>query len=93
MDSILLELMLPSVLKIKWGWSMVKMAFLLRYCKTFTHIINRSFDPGFVPHEMKTAKVVLINKSADWSQLKNYRPASILQDLSEILEWLIPFLK
>ena len=30
-----------------------------------THIINRSFDTGIVPHEMKMAKVVPIYKASD----------------------------
>ena len=43
-----------------------------------TLIINRSFDTGIVPHEMKMAKVVPIYKASDKSLLKNYRPVSLL---------------
>jgi hypothetical protein len=54
-----------------------------------THIINRSFDTGIVPQELKTAKVVPIYKSADRSQLKNYRPVSLLPAFSKLLERLM----
>ena len=48
-----------------------------------THIINRSFDTGIVPHDMKMAKVVPIYKASDRSLLKNYRPVSLLPAFSK----------
>ena len=54
-----------------------------------THIINRSFDTGIVPQEMKIAKVVPIYKSSDKALLKNYRPVSLLPAISKILEKLM----
>ena len=54
-----------------------------------THIINRSFDTGIVPHDMKMAKVVPIYKASDRSQLKNYRPVSLLPAFSKLLERLM----
>jgi hypothetical protein len=54
-----------------------------------THIINRSFETGVVPQEMKMAKVVPIHKSSDRSLLKNYRPVSLLPAFSKILERLM----
>ena len=35
-----------------------------------THVINRSFDTGIVPKQMKIAKVIPIHKSSDQSLLK-----------------------
>ena len=53
-----------------------------------THIINRSFDTGIVPQEMKIAKVKLfpfINLLTKLS-FKKYRPVSLLPAISKILE-------
>ena len=54
-----------------------------------THIINRSFDTGIVPREMKIAKVIPIHKSSDPSLLKNYRPVSLLTAFSKLFEKLM----
>ena len=43
-----------------------------------THIINQSLQTGIVPDQMKIAKVVPIYKSSDQSNLKHYRPISLL---------------
>ena len=51
-----------------------------------THIINRSFSTGIVPEDLKVAKVIPIYKSSDKSELKNYRPVSLLSAFSKILE-------
>jgi len=51
-----------------------------------THIINRSFETGIVPKDMKIAKVIPIFKSADQALLKNYRPISLLPVFSKIIE-------
>jgi hypothetical protein len=54
-----------------------------------THVINRSFDTGIVPHEMKIAKIIPIYKSSDPSLLKNYRPVSLLTAFSKLIEKLM----
>ena len=51
-----------------------------------THIINLSLTTGFIPGKLKIAKVIPIFKSADASQLKNYRPISLLPVFSKLLE-------
>ena len=51
-----------------------------------THIINRSLATGLVPEKIKEAKVIPIFKSADPSQLKNYRPISLLPAFSKLFE-------
>jgi len=54
-----------------------------------THIINRSFETGIVPLEMKIAKVIPIHKSSDPRLLKNYRPVSLLSAFSKLIEKLM----
>ena len=53
-----------------------------------THIINKSFDSGTVPHSMKTALIrpQLKETSLELDDLSNYRPVSNLSFLSKILE-------
>ena len=51
-----------------------------------TYLINQSFAKGVVPNQLKLAKVIPIHKSSDKSQLKNYRPVSLLPALSKIFE-------
>uniref|UniRef100_A0A8C6WF21 Reverse transcriptase domain-containing protein n=1 Tax=Neogobius melanostomus TaxID=47308 RepID=A0A8C6WF21_9GOBI len=51
-----------------------------------THICNLSFSTGEFPNHMKIAKVVPIYKSGDNHLFTNYRPISILPQLSKILE-------
>ena len=53
--------------------------------KVITHIVNKSFDAGIVPSNLKIAKVVPIFKANDDSLLKNYRPASLLPAFSKLL--------
>ena len=51
-----------------------------------TQIINRSLATGLVPGKLKAAKVIPIFKSADPSQLNNYRPINLLPALSKLFE-------
>ena len=51
-----------------------------------TYIINKSFDTGIIPDDLKIAKVIPIYKSSDPSLLKNYRPISLLPAFSKLLE-------
>ncbi len=51
-----------------------------------THIINRSFETGIVPDQLKIAKVIPIYKSSDNTILNNYRPVSLLSSFSKIIE-------
>ena len=57
--------------------------------KPITHIVNKSFDAGIVPSNLKIAKVVPIFKANDDSLLKNYRPVSLLPAFSKLLEKLM----
>jgi hypothetical protein len=51
-----------------------------------THIINRSIITGIVPNQLKIAKVIPVHKSANPTELKNYRPISLLPAFSKIFE-------
>ena len=54
-----------------------------------THIINRSFDTGIVPNEMKMVNVIPVYKSSYPSLLKNYRPVSLLTAFCKLIETLM----
>ena len=53
------------------------------------HIINLSFDKGYVPYELKIANVVPIFKKGDATLISNYRPISVLPVFSKIFEKLV----
>ena len=53
------------------------------------HIFNLSLQTGFIPMELKTAKVVPIYKSDDKHSFNNYRPISLLSSLSKLLEKIV----
>ena len=51
-----------------------------------TYICNLSFKNGVFPDKMKTAKIIPIFKSGDREDCTNYRPISLLPQISKILE-------
>lgn len=53
------------------------------------HIINRSFQTGIIPDQLKVARVVPLFKGDDKSLMHNYRPISILPSISKIIERLM----
>ena len=54
-------------------------------CLTF--IINQSITTGIFPNNLKIAKVVSLYKKDDQSQIKNYRPISVLPVISKIFKY------
>lgn len=52
-------------------------------------IINQCFSQGKFPDSLKIAKVLPIYKAGDKKSLSNYRPISLLSDMSKIFEKLI----
>lgn len=54
-----------------------------------SHLINRIFDTGSFPDNLKVAVVIPINKSGDTSNVADFRPVSILSTISKIIEKLI----
>ena len=53
------------------------------------HLFNLSFQTGYIPVQLKTAKVVPIFKSGDMHSFTNYRPISLLSSLSKLLEKIV----
>ena len=51
-----------------------------------SYLINCIFSTGIFPDQLKQAKVIPIYKNADHSQFTNYRPISILNIFSKIVE-------
>ena len=49
-------------------------------------LINMSLGQGVVPDAMKLAKVIPIYKAKSKESLNNYRPISLLSNISKILE-------
>jgi len=54
--------------------------------KSLTHIFNLSLQTGQFPNKMKIAKVIPLYKTGDKHHFTNYRPVSLLPQLSKILE-------
>lgn len=50
------------------------------------HIFNQSFSQGIVPDELKIAIITPIHKSGDKTSISNYRPISLLNSISKVLE-------
>ena len=48
-----------------------------------THIMNLSLSSGFVPEQMKVARVIPLFKSGTLSLFTNYRPVSVLPAFSK----------
>ena len=55
-------------------------------CKPLTHIINLSIQSGVFPCDMKKAKITPIYKKKAKTDAGNYRPVSILNIISKIIE-------
>ena len=52
-------------------------------------VINKSFQQGVFPKQMKMAKVVPIHKDGPKTEVGNYRPISLLTAFSKIYEKLM----
>lgn len=51
-----------------------------------THVINLIFDTGVFPDELKIALIKAIHKKGEVDDFKNYRPVSLLSNISKIIE-------
>lgn len=56
------------------------------FIEPITTCINKCFVDGYFPDDLKGAKIIPIFKSGDTLSMENYRPISILFDLSKIIE-------
>ena len=59
------------------------------FAKPLTDLINLSFSTGKFPSSLKTAKVILVFKKGDKLDCSNYRPISLIPNISKIIEKLI----
>jgi hypothetical protein len=50
------------------------------------HLFNLSFKTGFIPNDYKIAKVIPIFKAGEMDKFDNYRPISILNAFSKLME-------
>lgn len=57
--------------------------------RPFTHIVNLSFANGIFPDHLKLARVTPVFKTDDPMSISNYRPISVLNAVSKILERLM----
>ena len=55
-------------------------------CECITLIINQSITTAIFPDRLKVEKVVPIFKKNDQSDIKNYRPISVLPTISKLFE-------
>lgn len=55
----------------------------------FTHIVNKSISEGIFPNIFKKAEIIPIYKSGDPKNATNYRPISLISNLSKIFETLL----
>ena len=79
--------LLPKKSEDMYGYSM---KFIKRFYSSIAtplyYIFSKSFETGEIPSQLKIAKVVPIFKSGDPSLPNNYRPISLLPNISKILE-------
>lgn len=57
--------------------------------KPVCHLFNLSLQTGYIPIQLKTAKIIPVFKSGDAHLFTNYRPISLLPSLSKLLEKVI----
>ena len=53
------------------------------------HLFNLSFQTGYIPSQLKFAKIVPVFKSGDKNSFNNYRPISLLCSISKLLEKIV----
>ena len=53
------------------------------------YLINLSLETGFIPKEMKIAKIVPIFKDGDCHNFTNYRPISLISSFAKLLEKIV----
>ena len=53
--------------------------------KPVCHLFNLSVQTGYIPIQLKTAKIIPVFKSGDAHLFTNYRPISLLPSLSKLL--------
>jgi hypothetical protein len=54
-----------------------------------THLINLSLKSGFFPNQLKVAKIIPIFKDSNKHDFSNYRPISLLNTFSRLIESIV----
>ena len=68
------------------GISMVNIKMIIKaIVKPFSFACNQSFLTGIFPHRVKIANAIPISKTGEKNIFSNYRPISILSQLSQII--------
>ena len=57
--------------------------------QVISKLINLSFNKGFVPLQLKNARVITIFKEGDKSSFNNYRPISLISAFGKFMEKLV----
>ncbi len=57
-----------------------------KFTEALCKIINRSFEEGCFPRQLKNARVVPIHKGGAKTSVSNYRPISLLNSFSKVYE-------
>ena len=69
------------------GLSAVVLKAIAKYIsEPLVYIINRCFEVGYYPKDLKTAIVKPILKTGDKGEPINYRPISLISNISKIFE-------
>ena len=53
------------------------------------YLINLSLESGYIPRELKIAKIIPVFKDGDCHQYTNYRPISLLSSFAKLLEKIV----
>ena len=53
------------------------------------YLLNLSLESGFIPREMKIAKIVPVFKDGDHHSFTNYRPISLISSFAKLLEKIV----
>ena len=71
----------------------LSMFFVSKFCNEISiplfEIFKKSFASGIVPSQLKISKVIPVFKNGDRTQMDNYRPISLLNVFSKILEKIV----
>ena len=58
-------------------------------CEPLKYLFNLSIVKGIFPDDLKIAKVTPVHKADNNSNVRNYRPISVLPCFSKMLEWIM----
>ena len=58
-------------------------------CKPLTYLINLSFSDGIFPELLKTSDVIPVFKRGENQDYNNYRPISLISNLSKLIEKIV----